>query len=269
MRYTNLEVINKCLYGINHDPIQSAEFSDELPVKILSTMEDVYYDIVVPKDRKFYCQPENLEPRTSYGGSVVGLTAPTRFKLDIIDSDDVSIQPVRNISRIDYNSALTANLVSAPVFQEVEYLTPEEFLKRTDRYTSNYITSDISINSASAYTKIRTDKIPEWYTSFDDEFIFFDSYESGKDTSGSMNSNRIRALVSIIVPFKNGVTDVQDIDDRTWPEYVRACQSMVHGLYKDGINVGLEAEKRRNRVLTQNPNSKTGKKLDRVYYGRS
>jgi hypothetical protein len=266
MRYTNLKLINKCLEAIGADSIESADFSDEYPTKILSMIEDVYYDIVFTKDKSHYGEVHKLEPVT-YGGSTVGVTTPTKFFLYI--SDDGVRHDVRNVSHVSFNRTSEANLLTDPDYIDVQYLDPESFLKLNDGLSSDFVITDVGLSDDGyGICKVRTDVDPSYYTSFDNQTVVFDAYDITKDTGGHMDEDRLRVVLTKYPLFLSGETDIQDIEINMWPEFVRACQSMVFSLDKDGPNQGLEIAQRRARVFTQKDTSKVTEIRDRANYGR-
>ncbi len=259
-------MINKCLEAIGADAITSSEFSYEYPQKVLSMIEDVYYDVVFTKDKSHYGEVHKLEPVT-YAGSTVGVTTPTKFNLYI--SDDSVRHDIRNIECISYNKTSEASLLTSPDYVDIDYLEPSEFLRRNDNYSGTFIVTDVGLSDEGyGLCRIKTDRDPRYYTSFDNQTVVFDAYDVSKETSGHMNEDRLRVLLTKYPLFLSGETDIQDIDAATWPEFVRACQAMTFSLDKDGPNQGLEIEKRRNRLMTQSSFSKIKRLNDRVDYGR-
>jgi hypothetical protein len=93
-------------------------------------------------------------------------------------------------SRIQYNAA-TADETATVRYTEVRYLEPQEFLSlmagRTDALPNTQVVNDPS----GVEFVIRTDKAPEYCTSFDQEFLVFDSYNSDADTTLQQTKSRV------------------------------------------------------------------------------
>lgn len=249
MRYTNLEVLNKCMDVINADNVSAVDENDRAG-RIFSIMEDVYYDLLTRIDHPYH---ETLQVLTSPAST----STPTHLTLSSGATDYV-----KDISRLEYNVEDT-NTTTAPDFKKLYYIDPTEFLDRSEMW-ENY---DVVAITANALVRIGNDKDPTYYTSFDQQTLVLDSYDSAVLTY--IPSTRVRAIVRKVPDFTVGDSGVQTLDDMYFPTYVSECQSRTHAILKDNVNRKVEEYARRNRVSQQNDKFKVKKENGRPNFGRT
>lgn len=68
-------------------------------------------------------------------------------------------------------------------FRELKYKYPDEFLRMVSSRKSGDANVKTVIDFSGVKLLILTDKAPEYYTSFDDDYVVFDSYDSAIDTT--------------------------------------------------------------------------------------
>ena len=122
---------------------------------------------------------------------------------------------VSSLSSSDYPNYLTVNdnlkeLISIyynvrrdedtrDIYKQMKWLEPDEFLYKTNLRDSSHTNVDTIIDPSGIKLFILNDKAPEYYTSFDDVNIVFDSYDSERDTS--LQVSKVQALGYIIPDF--------------------------------------------------------------------
>jgi len=113
---------------------------------------------------------------------------------------------------------------------------------------------------------IENDKMPDYYTSFDDRYLCFDSYDSTIDTT--LQASKTMVLGIKIPTFTMTDSAVPDIDDTIFPYYIAEVKSRCLSLLKGGVDPKVEQFARKHRYTQKNNRWKTGEQRILNNYGR-
>ena len=169
-KMTLKEMTVNILAALEEDDV---EHIDDTPsaAQVVEVLKEVYYQIVsndvVPELQSLF----RLSDAPSSENSL--LTIPTE---------------VGRIDWIKYNKIISG--ATRPDYKDVKYLTPEEFLTITDARdsTQSEVEAVTDPTSSNITVYVYNDRAPTYWTSFDDTYIFFDSYDSAVDASGLVAS---------------------------------------------------------------------------------
>jgi len=249
MKETLLSFVQSILSDMDSEPVNSIADSDEAE-QIASVIEDTYYNMVVAR----------LIPNIQELISLVALsdsTRPTHFRYDASGSSKI-----KDICKIEYNISSVTGEYS---WREVKFLEPIAFISRMQYNGSNNLIVE-DVNSSTKISVI-TDKMPQYYTSFDNEHIVMDSYDSTVDTT--LQASKTRSLATRIPSFdKTSDTFVPDIDDNLKPMLLAEAKSVCFSLFKSGSDPKIEQSARRLKSYTQNDKFHTKPANKRTNYGR-
>ena len=279
MRYTNLEMVNKCL-RVLREPEVSAIQNNDRGEEIFTVIEDVFHDMCLRTE----IQSNNIitKPNSTDGPTA---TAPTRFNAEgTLSSGGGGLTTTTNLLRIDridynknesYSTFSTGNgSDSSPDWVTLEYKTPEEFLQIVDGYAINNSgdvdNADEDTVDAIKTFMIRTDKHPEFYTTFDNKFYYMDSYLNtivGETTY--LNSERVRLIGLASPAYTRSDSGYFPINLNQQQTLLREAQAMLQSIDTDGVNPKLEQQARKNRFFTQNRKKLIDGLNERPRYGRS
>lgn len=167
MKYTLLDVVQTVLSSLDSDEVNSITDTTEA-LQIAYTVRSVYYRIAASADLPEQKGVFNL---TSSGASTpVIMYRPSN---------------VNNIEFIKYNKADTID--TDPQFRYIEFLPLEDFLSMMHEldYSDSTVDSfDLSVNSGDTLKILyRNDKHPDYYTTYDDNTIIFDSFLSSYEAN--------------------------------------------------------------------------------------
>lgn len=81
-------------------------------------------------------------------------------------------------------------------YEDVEYLYPDEFLRKTNKRNNDNANIEIVTSTDGTEVLIQNDKHPQWYTSFSDASIAFDSYDAAQYTFIPSESVQCHAVVT-------------------------------------------------------------------------
>lgn len=164
MQRTLLQVIQEYLDATSGFYVESIFDTDESQ-QVAKIAERVYYQMVQEFPNILFTMKED---------TLESLSDTTRPNYMLIPNDSYKIQE----SRIWYNVSKEDNGVS---FRELQYLTPVEFISRTSK-SSNSNTMQVRGFDDNIMV-ISTKSFPKYYTSFDNKYVVFDSYNSDYDTT--------------------------------------------------------------------------------------
>jgi len=241
MKKTLLQIVQEILNDMDSEPVNTIGDSVEAE-QIASVVESVYYNLVstsnIPEHFEFF----TLEAYTDD-------EFPTHFSTG--DS-------VKGIERIWYD---VSEAEDGSSYREIKFLEPLEFVKWVE---SNSLSYDIVTSNGVRY-KVGNDSNPKYYTSFDDESIVFDSYDS--DIENTLQSSKTRVYGSVIPAFTQVDSFVPDLDAVYFPYLISEAKSTCMDIYKGGTTPKIDQQSRRQKSYIQNDNYKT-KRNKRVAYGR-
>lgn len=163
-KMTLLEMTQDILSDMNSDEVNS--ISDSLEAtQVANIIKSTYYNIIDGRD---YPWLKELFQLGADGTS----TRPTHLALPATIID---------LEWIKYNRRKTTDTKDR--YEKIKYKTPEEFLTYTN--TRNSAASNVKVVSDPSGIKVFVfnDKSPSYFTSFDDETLVFDAYDSAVDTT--------------------------------------------------------------------------------------
>lgn len=198
-RLTLLDIVQRCLDAMNHDNVNSINATVESR-QIAKEAKTTYYDLMDRGDWSHLMQHIQLE----------GIIDPSRPNFLKIPAKVVRIDDLR------YES--TDDTEAKRKFTTVTYLQPVEFIDLVlgrDSEDENTITVR-NHNNISMF--IIDNKSPEYWTSFDDEYVVFDSYDKNRETT--LHSVRSLALAKVIPDWQETDTFVPDMPDQMFSVFL-------------------------------------------------
>lgn len=240
MKKTLLEIVKSILNDMDSEDVDSLADSVEA-MQVASIVQDTFYNFVSTKQI-----PEHKE--------LFKLTAlsdsdyPTHFKYPASH---------RKTEKVWYKD-------SGGTYKEVCFADPEVFLKNTDGLQENY--GLVYDKNGGTELRIRNNQDPTFYTSFDDEYIVMNSYDSTVDST--LQSSKVRAFGYILPTFS--ITDdfTPDIDDVLFPYLLAESKSTSMSILKGDVNPKVDQAARRQKNFIQNDMFNTERANNWSNYGR-
>ena len=120
---------------------------------------------------------------------------------------------VRKLDWIRYDRRLEAD---DPLrYDDITYLSPEEFTARVLERSSEDADVLTVTDFSGAKLLIRTDKGPDWWTSFDDTYVVFDSYDS--DVDSTLQQSKTMAYGAVGASWTMTDTFEPDLPEHLFP----------------------------------------------------
>lgn len=241
--YTLLEIVQKILSDMDAEEVNAIGDTSE-STQVANIVEDTFYNLTTNR-----LIPEHMElvKLTALGSSAT----PTHFRYPT---------NVTGVKWISYDTSDDASFD----YTLVNWLSPEEFLSRTDGRTSDYT----SVADPVSGTKLRIGNTahPKFYTSFDDDYIVMDSHKSTVDAT--LQASKTRCMANKIPTFTISDSFVPDIDENYFPLLINESKSVAMSILKGAPDPKVEQAARRQRSRIQNDLYNTVRKRSLSSYGR-
>lgn len=171
---------------------------------------------------------------------------------------------VKRLLSLYYNK--TNNTATNITYSEVFWKEPDDFLRYVfGRNSSNENVKTVT-DPSGAKLFILKNKAPEYYTSFNDETLVFDSYDSEVDAT--IQSSKIQAL-AFVTPEWSHVDDfVPDIPDEAFAALVEESKSKFAFKIRQLPDEKSEQESRRQQTYLSRNNWKVKGGVKYPNYGR-
>lgn len=244
MRKTLLQIVQSILSDMDSEAVNSISDSVEAQ-QIASVVEDTYYNIIAARDIPEHHQLIKLT-------SLSSALRPTHFKYP---------DNTKEITNLWYNVDTSGGVN----YKEIKYVTPLEFLQ-----AQNYsATNSIYVTDMNAGTSlvILNDRMPSFYTSFDDLHIIMDSYDASVEAI--LQESKSRAYGSVYPTFSQTDDHIPDLDDTLRPYLLAEAKSVCFSLFKSGADQKVEQSARRLKSFVQNDMYRTKQPNKRNTYGRN
>lgn len=248
-KYTLLKIVQKVLASMNGDEVNSISDTTEA-LDIADLVEDVFYNLVVNHDIPEHEQLLKLE---ALGDS----TVPNYLKL-----------PARVTEIIDvrYDKSEDTDLVD---FRAVFYKQPSEFLDIITRRNASEDNVQQVVDPTSGLTLlVINDHHPTYWTSFDDEYMVFDSFHNTYDST--LQHSKSMVVARRLPTFTKEDSFVLDMDDNLFPLLLNEVKSWAFIQEKQTAHPKAEqsAKRQRNFYQAQRHRFNDENKNPRPDYGR-
>lgn len=239
MAYTLLDIVQLTLSSLDSDQVNDIGDTTE-SLQIVDIARTVYNDLVTRLDLPNHHTLFNLTASTDN-------TQPVKMTLP------------RAIVRLDwvkYDEKESTDTYSN--YQEVKFKPLDEFIQLQNDSLKD-LTSDVGEmsltlagdhgNTSTVSFMYRTDRHPTWYTSFDNETLVFDAYDSTEDTtlqkSKTMCSGWCRPI------FNSTNTFTPDFDEQQHNLFLHEVKAQAWLELKQQQNPRAELDARRTKIRTQ------------------
>jgi hypothetical protein len=245
MKKTLLEMVSSILSDMDSEAVNSISDTVEAQ-QIASVIEDVYYNIIAARNIP---EHQQLLKLTSLSSSV----RPTHFQYPT---------NTRDIVDLSYNIDVQGGVN----YQEIHFVEPLDFLKQMP-YNNPDSTLVVPDATASTSLVIFKDRMPTYYTSFDDLHIVMNAYDSSVESI--LQASKTRAYGTVYPTFTIADSFTPDLDDTMLPYLLAEAKSTCFSLFKSGSDPKVEQAARRLKSYVQNDMYRTKRPNVRNHYGRN
>lgn len=230
-KLTLIEIINDIANDIDTEPVNNLEDTVE-SVQIAQIVKTCYFELMASRNWPHLKRSIQLD-------SVSDVTKPTHLKLPELTKELISFS---------YNMKKEGS--TRDRFCEVKYVEADQFLKMLNgRNTDNSnVTSVTDFGGITLH--VYNDKQPQYFTSFDDEYIVLDAYNS--DIEATLQNSNSQALVYFEPSWTHTDTSVPDLPSEAFPLLIEEAKSTAFVVLKQAPNFKSEQKAvRQNKWLSR------------------
>ena len=221
-----LEIVQDILSDMDSDVINSIDDTDEAG-QVAAIVKSTYEAMI--SNRNW--------PHTA---RIINLTASTDnlFPTYMTIEDDVKqfISIFYDKRRVDETRMR---------YQELKYKEPDDFLRLTNSRDSTASTVDVINDPSGVKLLIQNDRAPTYYTSFDDNTLIFDSYDSTVDTT--LQASKTQARAYVIPAFEISNEFVPDLPMEAFSALIEEAKSKAQFKLKQMQDIKSEQEASRQQ----------------------
>lgn len=226
MKKTLLQITQSVMREMGSDDVNSIDDTQEA-WDVANIIQDVYFDIVSNKDWTHLRLLGKLENSNDS-------TKPSYMKLP------------ENVSRLDwinYNSMKSGETKAR--YKKIYYVYPDEFALKTNGRNSDAVNVEIVQDYSGVELLITNDKAPTYWTSFDDEYIVFDSYDQAVSTT--LTEGNTQCQMFKIPTFSLEDDYVPDLPMEHFPLLIAESKSVAANAIQQMPNQKAEQQSTRHR----------------------
>lgn len=239
MRYTLLQVVQSVLASMDSDEVDSIHEGVTEAEDVAVIAQDVFYQILGEGEWPHLRAIFTLEPISDPDN-------PTAMQLP---------DNVRSLDTIRYNIS-KANQ-DKRVYHVIDYVAPMDFLDVV--HTRNDTDDTVDVVEPKEFDLpeilIRNDKAPDFYTTFDDKILIFDSYDSAVESW--LQASKTIAYGEKVPRFQFEDDWVVDLPEHLHPWFLAEVKANSH-IYKkqqrsardERVSLGQRARLRQNKDRT-------------------
>lgn len=203
-KLTLIEMVQDILSDMNSDEVNS--ISDTLEsLQVAQIVKSVYFEMMANKN---WPHLRTLLALEASGDN----TKPTHMKLPEL---------VKEIEWIEYNKQKEGD--TRNYYEQLTYLTPDEFLYKTSQYNNNDADTDVITDFSGVNFHIKNDEQPRYWTSFDDEYIVFNAYNAAIETTLQATNSRTSVFVEPSWSMSDNFTP--DLPSEAFPALLAEAKS--------------------------------------------
>lgn len=252
-RWNLLEITQKVLNAAEEDVVNSVEGTDgnDASDAAIEIIEEVYFDLIHSEDWPFLCEISKLT-------GLSDVTQPTVLQIP----DDVTLLDHQEFFQYDVTEVGGTN----SKYRDLIYKEPGDFM----RMLRNRNDSNANITKYTGYQSvdmlIQTDKMPEYWTSFDDEYIVLDSFHSA--TESTIQGTKTSIQLKRIPTWSNLDNFIPDLPDNMFPNFLARCKAKFFTYFTHKENPIDILEAHSGKARQRRKGTKTDGRNKRKDYGR-
>lgn len=151
-------------------------------------------------------------------------------------------------------------------YQDVEYKRPEDFLTLVMARDADKDYAQVVFDIHGAPLIIHSNHSPTCYTSFDDEHLVFDSYDSTMDST--LQQSKIQVFGYVEPPFLLEDTFIPDLPSKYFPYFVNEAKATCFLKIKEVFSQKDEQNSNRQKSWLSREKRRINGGIQRPNYGR-
>lgn len=152
-------------------------------------------------------------------------------------------------------------------YEEVRYVTTDEFLRRSNLLNSDNANITTVVDDSGSTLLIKNDVAPSVYTSFDDDWLVFDSFDSAVDSTLQASKTQCMATLSPTFTLSDGF--VPDLPDEAFAGFLAEAKSTCFARLKQTPDGKAEQQATRQMSWLSRKSFQAGGGMKFPNYGRN
>ena len=182
-------------------------------------------------------------------------TKPTHMKMP---------ETLQFLNWVKYNKRLSTD--TKDKYTTIDYMEPFDFISYINQRDSSASTTTAVTDFSSVILLVRNDRHPTYYTSFDDEYLVFDSHYSTLDDT--LQTSKTQAEGPRDVSFTISDTFVPDLPAKAFSYYLAEAKSVAFNALKQSANPKEEQRSKRQRYRLSLSKWRHGNGITYAGFGR-
>ena len=225
MKQSLLDLTQDILSDMNSDEVSSVTDTLE-SMQVAQIIKSTYEEMMSRKNWPHLQQLMTLD-------SSLTVTRPSHMKVR---------EDIKEVVTLSYDKQKLSH--TSPRWQEVEYLYPDEFLVKLNNRNTDLANTDEIEDGSGVKLLIKNDKAPTYWTSFDDENIVFDSYDS--EVESTLQSSKSQVLAYIMPVFTIADAFVPDLPSELFSALLAEAKSVCFARIKQAPDAKAEQQATRS-----------------------
>lgn len=222
MKRSLLEIVQEILNDLDSDFANSIDDTVEAQ-QVANIVKSTFYEMLSNRNWPHLKKLVQLD-------SLSDSTKPCYLKIP---------ERTKQLEQVEYDVRKLGEDV--PKYQLIKYKSPEDFLQLVRNRTGDTV---VQVEDSSGVTlAIYNNKAPEFYTSFDDEYIVFDSFDS--DVNNTLIKAKTRSIAYIEPTWTHTDDAIPNLPDDAFSALIEESKSAAFYYLKQMAN--QKAEQRASR----------------------
>jgi hypothetical protein len=233
MQYTLLQLTQAILSSIDGDEVNSIADTVESS-QVVEVIKTVYDDISSRGELPIQKTVFNLTASGTNTKPTL-MTKPTN---------------IETIEWIKYDRRMTSSL--DPEWAPIPYMCLDDFFRMTYSLNPSESTTDSfshTVNGSTVNFFYKNNQGPNFYTTFDDQTIIFDAYDSAVDTTLQSSKSLGYGLMAVTFTYSN--TWVPSLHPHQFAWLLNEAKSLAWAELRQATHVKAEMTARKHEVLNQ------------------
>jgi len=242
-----LEIVQDILNDLDSDEVNSINDTVEA-LQIAAIVKTTYLEIISNRN---WPHLKELVQLTASGTTArpTHMTIPTG---------------VQEVLWINYNKQKSTGTKAQ--YTTISYRDPEDFILRVNARDSSASNVLEVTDPSGIRLNIITDTAPSFYTSFNDEVLVFDSYDS--DVDSTLQTSKTQMYVYKEPTLSIADATIPDLPAKNFPYLLAEAKSVAFNVLRQAPNAKEEQRSRRQRTWSAREKWRTGKSLNTPDFGR-
>ena len=220
-KYTLLEMVQDILNDTGSDPVNSINDTPEA-LQVAQIVKTTYYNLVSNRN-----WPQ--EKRSFVLDNVSDAATPTHLQLPSACKELTSFFYDQKRAASDRKRLIAMN-----------YVTPEEFLDRSNSYNEDNANVQLVVEFGGVTFKIRNDVPPTWWTSFDDNYIVMNSFDSVVESTVQNSNSQSTGYFEEVFTFSDAF--VPTMPTEAFASLLASSKAQAWLVLRQEQNVRIERE---------------------------